>query len=394
MPDESSLIQAILASPEDDSARLAYADWLSERGNPRGELIRVQVTLARGVSDTAALQEQERELLARHQEEWLAELVTFGCNWEFDRGFVSKGAIAASTFRDQSAAIFRAAPLLRSVRFTHVSECLNFLDWTALETLTALDLSGQLLDDPEGWRLWGAPLGNLQSLNLSANRIDPDNLFWGSDNGFSLPSLRHLDLSHNDLKSTGAFCGPANGEFLPAQIEHLNLSGNLIADVSGFIHSSAVGCLRTLDLSDNELDIEAVAGLFESENLQKLSNLNLAHNKLSVEPPEEWTRQPMPRILESAMFQRLECLDLSSNPLGENAFWHFCSCYMYDEHGEPWRVSRGSVWVPIYSADGKSRTNYAPGKITVPERLILRDTGMDDFWRSQLCREFGDRIVL
>ena len=37
MNDETPFIEAILASPEDKAPRLIYADWLEERGDPRGE---------------------------------------------------------------------------------------------------------------------------------------------------------------------------------------------------------------------------------------------------------------------------------------------------------------------------------------------------------------------
>ena len=35
-------IQEILANQDDDTPRLIFADWLEERGDPRGEFIRVQ----------------------------------------------------------------------------------------------------------------------------------------------------------------------------------------------------------------------------------------------------------------------------------------------------------------------------------------------------------------
>ncbi|MFL5328384.1 MAG: TIGR02996 domain-containing protein [Gemmataceae bacterium] len=45
MPDHASFIAAIVANPKDDVARLVYADWLDEQGDPRGEFIRVQIDL-------------------------------------------------------------------------------------------------------------------------------------------------------------------------------------------------------------------------------------------------------------------------------------------------------------------------------------------------------------
>ena len=48
MSDGDALLRAVLACPEDDSARLVYADWLQENDQEAwAELIRVQVELAR-----------------------------------------------------------------------------------------------------------------------------------------------------------------------------------------------------------------------------------------------------------------------------------------------------------------------------------------------------------
>ena len=47
-PDAGALYRAILAHPEDDAPRLAYADWCDENGEPeRGEFIRVECDLAK-----------------------------------------------------------------------------------------------------------------------------------------------------------------------------------------------------------------------------------------------------------------------------------------------------------------------------------------------------------
>jgi uncharacterized protein (TIGR02996 family) len=45
-PTESALLQAVIASPDDDLPRLVLADWLEENGQPeRAEFIRVQIDL-------------------------------------------------------------------------------------------------------------------------------------------------------------------------------------------------------------------------------------------------------------------------------------------------------------------------------------------------------------
>jgi uncharacterized protein (TIGR02996 family) len=44
----TTLLGAVLAAPDDDAPRLAYAGWLAAHGQPdRAELIRAQIELAR-----------------------------------------------------------------------------------------------------------------------------------------------------------------------------------------------------------------------------------------------------------------------------------------------------------------------------------------------------------
>jgi uncharacterized protein (TIGR02996 family) len=71
MADESAFRAAVLAAPDDDGPRLVYADWLEERGDPYGELIRTQCKLAglpgrpgRPGRPAAWLRRREAELLA------------------------------------------------------------------------------------------------------------------------------------------------------------------------------------------------------------------------------------------------------------------------------------------------------------------------------------------
>jgi uncharacterized protein (TIGR02996 family) len=47
MSDESAFLRAILAKPDDPVNRLRYADWLEERGDPRGQFLRMDPELER-----------------------------------------------------------------------------------------------------------------------------------------------------------------------------------------------------------------------------------------------------------------------------------------------------------------------------------------------------------
>jgi uncharacterized protein (TIGR02996 family) len=50
--DDTTFLRNILLNPEDDALRLVYADWLDERGDPRGELLRLLVHVFRRDADT------------------------------------------------------------------------------------------------------------------------------------------------------------------------------------------------------------------------------------------------------------------------------------------------------------------------------------------------------
>ena len=71
---------ALVAHPDDMAAHAAYADLLIEEDDPRGDFIRLQLSLEDpSLSDDrrAAMQEAERELLRKHEAEWLGPVAPF-----------------------------------------------------------------------------------------------------------------------------------------------------------------------------------------------------------------------------------------------------------------------------------------------------------------------------
>jgi uncharacterized protein (TIGR02996 family) len=63
MTEEDAFLAAILAAPRDDTPRLVFADWLEERGDPRGELLRITTELE--ALEAAAAPPDMRGRLAR-----------------------------------------------------------------------------------------------------------------------------------------------------------------------------------------------------------------------------------------------------------------------------------------------------------------------------------------
>jgi uncharacterized protein (TIGR02996 family) len=71
---------ALFDNPDDLAAHMAYADHLNERGDPRGELIQVQLALedaSKPAAERQRLQAREKALLDAHQRQWLGELAPY-----------------------------------------------------------------------------------------------------------------------------------------------------------------------------------------------------------------------------------------------------------------------------------------------------------------------------
>src|SRR5579883_578433 len=107
-----SLLAAVIANPEDDVLRLAFADWFEENGqSERAEFIRVQIERARLQADDprqSELMHREIVLLAEHGREWFG----FPSNdyLIFRRGFV-EGLALHPAHKLQIDEIFRAHPI-------------------------------------------------------------------------------------------------------------------------------------------------------------------------------------------------------------------------------------------------------------------------------------------
>src|SRR5262245_21691981 len=75
-----ALEEAIFADPDDRAAHMAYADYLTEDGDPHGELISVQLSLEDPSLPSGGrqeLQQRERHLFAAHGRGWLGELAPY-----------------------------------------------------------------------------------------------------------------------------------------------------------------------------------------------------------------------------------------------------------------------------------------------------------------------------
>ena len=79
MNDRAALELALAANPDDFATHAAYADLLTEQGDPRGDYIRLQLALEdrhQPVERLRAMEQEAFELRQRHEAEWLGPLYT------------------------------------------------------------------------------------------------------------------------------------------------------------------------------------------------------------------------------------------------------------------------------------------------------------------------------
>ncbi len=100
MNDQSMLLAAIIALPEEDLPRLMYADWLEENGQPeRAEFIRLECRMARATEFDWADDKRWGELcLIAERENWTGDLPQFqNAQWEFCRGMPERLTLRADS---------------------------------------------------------------------------------------------------------------------------------------------------------------------------------------------------------------------------------------------------------------------------------------------------------
>ncbi len=257
MSDEEALLAAISAHPDEDTPRLAFADWLDENDrNIRAEFIRVQCALKqtgdRPAEEQRKLAARLRYLLENHRRDILgplgADLTVF--NVTFDRGFATDLNITDLLFLQRATAIgeLRPAPRIHvhtasAAKFAKMLYCPEM--GLVVEFLAACSIREdgvhQITTCPHLTRLevlnFGPcnTLGNagLEALAFSDNLPSLIDLsVCGNEVGdegvgrlVASPlwrRLRRLDLSHNTLTDASAdhFANAPAGA-----IEHLNLQG-------------------------------------------------------------------------------------------------------------------------------------------------------------------------
>jgi uncharacterized protein (TIGR02996 family) len=199
--DEPALLRAVLADPDADEPRRAYAAFLAQSERPadqaRAEFIHTQLDLNHQSSEGHTWAERvgrERDLLERYRTIWekplrdrlrpsvvstgrwlKSHLFGSGGRWGFRRGFVEHVLAPAPTFLAEDVAILAHAPVRRVV-LSHATEYIGPLAADArLDKLDSLHLVGDMELDEDLARLTeDARSVGLSVLEFRLPRLWPD----------------------------------------------------------------------------------------------------------------------------------------------------------------------------------------------------------------------------
>jgi uncharacterized protein (TIGR02996 family) len=283
--EDHDFIRQILASPDEDPPRLAYADWLEEQGDrDRAVLIRLQIAAAR-----LPPQDPQREpmiaraaaLLEAHQAEWqqippeVAEVARVAC---FERGFPAWARSRINEFPKEIAPhlphLWRVAPVTQ----------LNLYDLNAATWDVDFTESWIRVENYEALANM-AELAHLRSLSVAECAIRGKHLkpLLASPH---LTNLRELHLSGNRLSDAGARVVAESPR--AAGLTHLDLSESGVGNrgAEALAQSPHLSNLKTLLLRVNRIGAEGGRAIANSPHLANLQRLDLGGNRLGAAQEE------------------------------------------------------------------------------------------------------------
>jgi len=204
MAENDALLKDVLANPDDDGPRQAYAARLDAVGDPRGQFIGVQLRLARFDQSPDAPTRtlhvlDSQSYLDRFGAEWAAQIAPLAAAYEFHRGFVERVTMTGREFMDRAPLLFSLAPI-QHLDLKEVAGISRELFQTPfLERIYSLDLNQCALSDDDVSELAASPhLGQLRWLSLAFNRITLAGAEALAASG-QLPKLQYVNWTGNPV---------------------------------------------------------------------------------------------------------------------------------------------------------------------------------------------------
>lgn len=211
------MIDEVLARPHDDEPRRAVARALTERGDPRGRFIELQLEVARlrREADVSAatwgkLWLEADALRVAHGASWVPQLPAWASAPMLVRGFVEYVEVDADAFVRHAPALFAVAPI-RRLHLRGITGAHEVLSSIHLARMISLDFSGNTLGDVGAAALATSPhVTHVLWLDLAGNQIGAAGLD-ALLSSMQLRSLRYLRFAANLVPTPEEGYGVDNG---------------------------------------------------------------------------------------------------------------------------------------------------------------------------------------
>lgn len=314
-PLELSLTREVLEHPDDDERRLVLADFLKQRGDPKGELIDLQVRLAQMASqhpDRVMLDFRARKLIAERGPQIAGAVARRCAAYEFTRGLITHVTMTAASFAKHFELLLDEHPIdtvrLRPLDSTSLEEMARAPGLAKLRRLE-LQRSGAAADVTLRPLFVSEHLVSLEALRLSQVETDIEDV----EASFAIiraPRLHSLEVTGAALHPRALLGLSRNPS--PPRLRRLQLSGRADVDDLGLsLGLRALGCAAAFaSLQDVALDgwrgLWPVDDWLAGPNAEQLVRLRLAEGPIADE-----VAAALSRLKASA----LEHIDLSDTYL-------------------------------------------------------------------------------
>lgn len=357
-----SLEKALVEDPDDLAARSAYADYLMEQGDPRGELIQVQLALQdpnRKESESKKLQKREKELLSRYARQWLGDIGRFlvgkwsgekkPYHYRFHLGWLDtvrllpfSEYILASVAKAPEARLLRRLEIVYDMRY-HPWDFDEFVqgpgkaipedeqpdedDFYMYEPLTILP---PILESPYLTNLRAFKLGfsDQEDELAHSTMVDP----FGNcttqqilDLLEKCPRIEELYLNTHFGKIGSLFASPLLENIRILQFyygsDYLGEASGAVYPLSALAKNKSLKNLTTLRLHpgrDATVEIDELKALLQSPNLPALSHLQVHMTTYGNEGCES--------IVQSGILQRLKTLDIGYGTMTDEGATILAEC--------------------------------------------------------------------
>lgn len=305
---QQALEDALAFDPDDIGAHSAYADYLHEQGDPKGEYLQLVLALEDESLKTTQRKKLEREanqLFELHRVQWFGELiiplhVSDTISYDLSRGWLDR-----LVFSDFDLAQARAVAQSSHIRLLREL------------VITGVNFEQKQKYGPHGLlaiqELYDCPhLKNVRRLQLGADDVLPNEMILEEKHVVGLiqnmPRLEHLVVIVQVRLNTQSLCAFQ----YPSTLKNLQLGGNVELAVEKLVKNSTLSSLETLRLEPDytyqdpedpaRLDLDDLTAICHSPHLQNVKHLSLWRSSVGDAGIEE--------LISSGMLERLESLDL------------------------------------------------------------------------------------